>query len=84
MLGRYFERPEFLDVLLGDRPPLIPPEGFYQRMLADDLDEAEEQAERYLKDQPLSSYYEAVVLKGLPLAANDISRGAFAGEGRAP
>jgi hypothetical protein len=53
-------------------------------MLADDLDEAEEQAERYLKDQPLSSYYEAVVLKGLPLAANDISRGAFAGEGRAP
>ena len=66
---------EFLDVLFGDRPPLTPVEGFYQRMLANDLDEAEEQAERYLKEQPLSSYYEEVVLKGLRLAANDISRG---------
>ncbi|MBV8362213.1 MAG: AI-2E family transporter [Deltaproteobacteria bacterium] len=75
VLGRYFERLEFLDVLLGDRPPLTPVEGFYQRMLADDLDEAEEQAERYLKEQPLSAYYEEVVLKGLQLAANDISRG---------
>lgn len=77
VLGRYDERLEFLDVLLGDRPPLTPVEGFYQRMLADDLDEAEEQAERYLKDQPLSSYYEEVALKGLQLAANDISRGAL-------
>jgi predicted PurR-regulated permease PerM len=75
VLGRYFEPLEFLDVLLGDRPPLTPVESFYQRMLADDLDEAEEQAERYLKEQPLSSYYEEVVLKGLRLAANDISRG---------
>jgi hypothetical protein len=75
VLGRYFERLEFLDVLFGDRPPLTPVEGFYQRMLADDLDEAEEQAERYLKEQPLSSYYEEVVLKGLQLAVNDISRG---------
>ncbi|MBV8774144.1 MAG: AI-2E family transporter [Deltaproteobacteria bacterium] len=77
VLGRYVEQLEFLDVLLGDRPPLTPVEGFYQRMLADDLDEAEEQAERYLKDQPLSSYYEEVALKGLQLAANDISRGAL-------
>ncbi|MBV8054949.1 MAG: AI-2E family transporter [Deltaproteobacteria bacterium] len=77
VLGRYDERLEFLDVLLGDRPPLTLVEGFYQRMLADDLDEAEEQAERYLKDQPLSSYYEEVMLKGLQLAANDINRGAL-------
>jgi predicted PurR-regulated permease PerM len=77
VLGRYVEQLEFLDVLLGDRPPLTPVEGFYQRMLADDLDEAEEQAERYLKHQPLSCYYEEVALKGLQLAVNDISRGAL-------
>jgi hypothetical protein len=75
VLGRYVEHLEFLDVLLGDRPPLTPVESFYQRMLAGDPDEAEEQAERYLKDRPLSSYYDEVVLKGLQLAANDISRG---------
>ncbi|HEY3908663.1 MAG TPA: AI-2E family transporter [Stellaceae bacterium] len=75
LLGRYVERLEFLDVLLGDRPPLTPVESFYQRMLAGDPDEVEEQAERYLGDRPLSSYYDEVALKGLQLAANDVARG---------
>jgi predicted PurR-regulated permease PerM len=79
VLGRYVERLEFLDVLFGDRPPLTPVEAFYQRMLADDPDEAEEQAERYLKDWPLSFYYDEVALKGLQLAANDVVRGVLAG-----
>lgn len=78
LLGRYVERLEFLDVLLGDRPALTPVEGFYQRMLANDPDEALEQAERYLKEQPLSSYYDEVALKGLQLAAGDILRGTLA------
>jgi predicted PurR-regulated permease PerM len=75
VLGRHIERVAFLDVLLGDRPALTPTESLYQRMLAGDPDEAEEQAERYLADQPLSSYYDEVVLGALRLAANDISRG---------
>ena len=61
--------------MLGDRPALTPTESLYQRMLAGDPDEAEEQAERYLADQPLSSYYDEVVLEALRLAANDILRG---------
>jgi len=61
--------------LLGDRPALTPTESLYQRMLARDPDEAEEQAERYLADQPLSSYYDEVALEALGLAANDILRG---------
>ena len=40
VLGRHFERLEFLDVMLGDRPALSPVESFYQRMLAGDPDEA--------------------------------------------
>ncbi|MBV8894565.1 MAG: AI-2E family transporter [Acidobacteria bacterium] len=75
VLGRHVENLEFFDVLLGDRPPLSPVESFYQRMLARDPDEAEEQAERYLADRPLSSYYDEVVLKALQLAANDVVRG---------
>jgi predicted PurR-regulated permease PerM len=75
VLGRHIERVAFLDVLLGDRPALTATESLYQRMLAGDPDEAEEQAERYLADQPLSSYYDEVVLEALRLAANDISRG---------
>ncbi|MGC2199424.1 MAG: AI-2E family transporter [Stellaceae bacterium] len=75
VLGRHVEHLEFFDVLFGDRPALSPVESFYQRMLARDPDEAEEQAERYLADHPLSSYYDEVVLKALRLAASDVERG---------
>lgn len=74
VLGRHVERFEVLDVLLGDRPALTPVESFYQRLLADDPDEAEAQAEIYLKSNSLSSYYDEVALKGLQLAANDATR----------
>ena len=77
VLGRHVEQLEFLDVLLGDRPALTPAEGFYQRMLANDPDEAEEQAETYLEERPLSSYYDEVALKGLQLAARDAARQAL-------
>ena len=75
VLGRHVERLEFLDVMLGDRPALTPIENFYQRALAGDSDEAQEQAEILLKDRSLSSYYDEVALKGLQLAANDLLRG---------
>ncbi len=45
VLGRHVDSLEFLDVLLGDRPPLTPVENFYQRMLAGDPDEVREVAE---------------------------------------
>jgi hypothetical protein len=75
VLGRYVDRLEFLDVLLGDRPALTPVENFYQRMLADDPDEALQQAELLLKERSLTTYYDEVALKGLQLAANDAARG---------
>ena len=78
VLGRHVERLEFLDVLLGDRPALTPPEAFYQRMLAGDPDEALDAAEAILRERPLSTYYDEVALKGMQLAANDAERGVLA------
>ncbi|MGI4976105.1 MAG: AI-2E family transporter, partial [Janthinobacterium lividum] len=75
VLGRHVKRLEFFDVLLGDRPALTPVETFYQRLLAQDPDEVQEQAEALLKTRALSSYYDEVALKGLQLAASDVSRG---------
>ena len=80
VLGRHVDRLEFLDVMLGDRPALTPIENFYQRMLADDPDEAEHQAEQMLKDRSLTAYYDEVALKGLQLAANDALRGVLSDE----
>src|SRR6476620_5726632 len=77
VLGRHVERFEFLDVMFGDRPALSPPELFYQRMLAEDPSEAVDKAEEFLKERPLSIYYDEVALPGLKLAQNDIARGAL-------
>ena len=75
VLGRHVERLEFLNVLLGDTPPLSPPERFYQRMLAGDPAEAVEQAEKFIKERPLVDYYDEVVIEGLKLAQTDADRG---------
>lgn len=75
VLGRHVEQLEFVSVLLGDRPALTRAEHFYQRILAGDLDEVEEQAEEMLKDLPLTSYYDDIVLKALEMAAHDSARG---------
>lgn len=75
VLGRYVDRLQFLEVMLGDRPPLSPPELFYQRMLAGDPADAVDKAEEFLKQRSLCAYYDEVALPGLKLAQNDILRG---------
>jgi predicted PurR-regulated permease PerM len=75
VLGRHVDRFKFLDVMLGDQPPLTPPELTYQRMLAGDSDEAAEQAEEFLKDGSLLTYYEKVLVEALKLAQTDADRG---------
>lgn len=75
VLGRHVDSLAFLDVLFSDRAALTPVENFYQRMLADDPDEAQEHADQILKECSLSTYYDDVVLKGLELASRDAARG---------
>jgi predicted PurR-regulated permease PerM len=75
VLGRHVERLAFLDIILGDQPALTQQENFYQRMLANDPDEAAQQAEDYLEDNPLSAYYDEVAIGGLALAQLDVNRG---------
>ena len=77
VLGRHVENLKFLEVMFGDRPPLSPPQLFYQRMLAEDPAEALDNAEQFLKERPLVAYYDEVVLKGLKLAQADLDRGAL-------
>jgi predicted PurR-regulated permease PerM len=75
VVGRHVKSLEFFDVMLGDRPALTPTESFYQRVLANNPDEALAQAEALLAERPLVDYYDGVVLEGLKLAAEDEARG---------
>ncbi len=82
VLGRHVDQLRFLDVMLGDAPPMAPEESFYLRMLAGNPDEAAEQAELYLQDHSLPAYFDDVAIRGLAQAQLDVNRGALTEEGR--
>lgn len=65
----------FIELLLGDKPPLSSVESFYQRILANDPDEVAFHAESLLKTMTLIDYYEDVALPALALAQADVNRG---------
>jgi predicted PurR-regulated permease PerM/methylmalonyl-CoA mutase cobalamin-binding subunit len=69
--GKYVPQLEFLNILLGDEPALEPKYRFYQRLLADDVEEADDLMAEYLKEKPVVKIYDEVVLPALSLAEHD-------------
>jgi len=80
VLGKHIEGLRFINVLLGDEPPLLPEERCYQRLLAGDATDAADQAEEELKTQSLSAYYDAIPMKALILAQGDAAEGKLSSE----
>src|SRR5439155_7963970 len=75
VLGRHFESLEFLDVMIGDEPPLTPAQTFYQRALAGSENEAIDLVEHYLKEEKdLTACFQNVVIEALILAEIDRRR----------
>ncbi|HEY4115787.1 MAG TPA: AI-2E family transporter [Rhizomicrobium sp.] len=77
VMGRHIEPLRFLDVMLGDRPPLAVEESLYLRMLAGDPDAAALEAEAFLKENSLCDYLDDVAVRALALAQRDYDRGAL-------
>ncbi|MGA3349201.1 MAG: AI-2E family transporter [Candidatus Sulfotelmatobacter sp.] len=71
VLGRHVPQLNFLEVVLGDEPVLLPEQCIYQRLLATDMEEARAVAENYLKENSLENLYELVILPALKLAEHD-------------
>lgn len=71
VLGRYVPSLRFLGVLLSDEPVLTPEKRFYQRLLADDVEEAAGVAEEFLKGKSLEKLYDVVIIPALRLAHED-------------
>jgi predicted PurR-regulated permease PerM/CheY-like chemotaxis protein len=77
VMGKYIPHLAFFDVLLGDQPVLQPHERFYQRLLANDPDEAQELFDRALDERSLVEVADDVVLPALRLTKHDHDRGAI-------
>jgi len=75
VFSRHVDSLKFLDVMLGDQPALRFEESLYLRMLAEDPDEAADEAEDFLRANSLSAYYDEVAARALMLAQTDVNRG---------
>ena len=78
VIGRHVETLAFLEVMLGDSPPLAPAETFYQRALEGNVRELAAQARANIARTSLAEYYDRVAMEGLALAQADLSRDALA------
>jgi predicted PurR-regulated permease PerM len=83
VLGRHVPQLQFLNVMLGSEPVLTPVETFYQRILANDPEEATEQAEEFAKNSSLTEFFDEVAVPALARAQADSDRGVLSLEDRA-
>jgi GAF domain-containing protein len=71
VVGRHLPRLQFLDVLLGSRPALDTPTRIYQRLLADDAEEAIDLATEQLEEGNVAAFYGEAGLSVLRMASSD-------------
>jgi predicted PurR-regulated permease PerM len=74
VLGKNVPQLEFLDVLLGDEPPLEPAVAYYQRLLARDQDDAAELVLQAVKSSNPEEVYDQLLVPALCCARRDHER----------
>jgi predicted PurR-regulated permease PerM len=75
VLGKYLPPLEPLWILLGNDASLPPAVRYYQRLLADDVEEANEVFDEYRKDHTLVEAFDHVLLPALAQAERDREHG---------
>jgi len=75
VFAKYVPELEFIWIAMGDSPVFSTDVLVYQRLLAEDDDEASDVVERYAAEHTPAEVYEQVLLPVLLLAARDRSRG---------
>jgi predicted PurR-regulated permease PerM/methanogenic corrinoid protein MtbC1 len=80
VIGRYVPQLQFLDVLLGDQPPLPLEAQVYHRLLAMDSSEVGAVLESCMKERTVAQFYDGVLIPALVLAERDRHRGELSPE----
>ena len=75
VVGRYVPNLQFLDVLLGDQPPLPIEAQVYHRLLSMNSEEVELVVENCLQERTVAEFYDGVLIPALILAERDRHRG---------
>ena len=80
VIGRYVPQLQFLDVLLGDQPPLPLEAQVYHRLLAMDAPGVGAVLESCMKERTVVQFYDGVLIPALILAERDRHRGELSPE----
>jgi predicted PurR-regulated permease PerM len=75
VLGKYVPPLRFFEVLLGDEPVLSPDMTYYQRLVAQDQDEASDLVDEYLEKHGLDELCEKLLVPAILHARRDHERG---------
>lgn len=78
VLGRNLPQLNFLEIILGSTPVIDAPTRLYQRLIADDVDEAIELASQEIEKSSVQEFYNLVGLGALRLASNEYLENASA------
>lgn len=71
VLGKHVPQFQYLEILLGDQPPLPFSASVYQRLLALDEDEVANTAKKYLREHSLGELFDEVFIPALQHANQD-------------
>jgi predicted PurR-regulated permease PerM len=82
VVAKYVPELEFLWVLMGDEPVVSTDVAVYQRLLAEDEDEASRIVHGYVAEHPGDGVYDEVLLAPLVLAARDHAQGRIDADAR--
>jgi hypothetical protein len=75
VLGKHIPALGFLDILLGERPPIAPEHRFYQRLLAGDRGELDDMVSDYAERGAAIELFDDVILPALHIAEMDAANG---------
>jgi predicted PurR-regulated permease PerM len=74
VLAKHMPEMDFVAILVGDEPALAPPVSYYQRLLADDQDEASDIVREFLDTHPIEQVYDNLLVPALVGAKRDVAR----------
>jgi predicted PurR-regulated permease PerM len=74
VIGRHVPRLEFLRILLGNEPALLPREKLYHQLLAGDASRAAKEAEGWIGEHTFDDYLDEVAIPSLRIASDDQKR----------
>ncbi len=77
VMGKYIPQLAFLNVLLGDEPPLAPHERLYQRLLANRQEDADDLVEEELRRLSMVQVCDQVLLPAMYIIERDHHQGAL-------